>query len=115
MRDSLSGANNALIRYVGLGTSNTAPAATDTKLGAENMRKAVTSYANGLTGEIVVTMYLTASEAIGLAIAEVGFFGGSAATSAINTGILIARGLYSHTKASGEALEFRFDLTAIQG
>lgn len=112
LRDGMSGANNPLVTYVALGTSSTAPAATDTQLGAESYRKAVTSYSNGAShGEIKVNMYLGPGDDVGDTIAEIGFFGGSTATSAANTGVLLAHGLYSHTKLSTESIQFVLDFT----
>jgi hypothetical protein len=111
LRDGMSGANNPLITYVALGTSNTSPTVNDTKLGAETFRKAVTSYANGVsTGELLVNMYLSPSDDIGDAIAEVGFFAGNSASSLANSGVLVARGLYSHTKLSTESITFQLDV-----
>ena len=66
LRDALDGANNAKITYVALGTSSTAPAVTDTLLGAETFRKAVSTYTNGAsTGEILVSMYLGPNDDVG--------------------------------------------------
>jgi hypothetical protein len=112
LRNGMSGADTPLITYVALGTSNTAPSASDTKLGAESFRKAVTSYTNGAShGEILINMYLGPGDDIGDSIAEIGFFGGGSATSAANTGILLAHGLYSHTKLSTESIQFVLDFT----
>src|SRR5438094_211769 len=110
-RDAEAGAANAQIKYVALGTGNTTPAATDTKLVSEVYRKAVSSRANGTNGELITSLYLGAGDANGIVIAEVGIFGGSSATSQLNTGVLIARGLYSHTKSSGESIQIDFDHT----
>lgn len=110
LRDGLKGTNNSLIKYVSLGTSSTAPTVNDTKLGAETFRKAVTSYTNGSTGEVLITMYLSPGEIVGTNIAEVGFFGGNTASSAFNTGVLLARGLYSHTHTNVESIQFTLDI-----
>lgn len=111
IRDGLGGLNNALIKYVAFGTSSTSPTVNDTKLGAEVFRKAVTTYTPGATGEILISMYLSPGESVGTAIAEVGFFGGNAASSSANTGVLLARGLYSHTHTNVESIQFTLDLT----
>ncbi len=111
IRDSLSGANNALITYVALGTSSTGPTANDTRLGSEIFRKAVTSYTNGASiGEILINMYLAPGETVGTGIQEVGFFGANA-TGAANSGVMLARGLYAHTKSNVESISFQLDLT----
>jgi hypothetical protein len=112
LRDGTDGANNPKITYVAIGTSSTAPTVTDTKLGAETFRKKISSYANGASvGEILVNGYLNASDAVGTAIAEVGFFGGNTASATPNSGILVAHGLYSHTKLSTEGIQLQLDLT----
>lgn len=111
LRAGRSGSDNPKVTYVALGTSNIAPSASDTKLGAEVFRKKISSYANGGTGEILANGYIAPTEAVGVVIAEVGFFGGNSATSTANSGILIARGLYSHTKTGTESLTLQFDET----
>lgn len=112
LRDGTSGANNAKITYVALGTSSTAPAVTDTLLGAETFRKAVSTYTNGTTGEILVSMYLGPNDDIGGNIQEVGFFGGNTASASPNTGVLLAHGLYAHNPKTGiESITFTLDLT----
>lgn len=111
-RDGSSGANNPKITYVALGTGTNAPTIGDTQLQTEVFRKAVTSYTNGGTGEVIVSMYLGPNDAIGADIEEVGFFGGNAATSALNSGILLARGLWSHNPKTGvESIVFQIDET----
>lgn len=114
-RNGTGGADNPLISYVALGTSNTAPTVNDHQLGNEVLRKAVTSYVDGITGEITVVMYLADGEGVGLTIAEIGFFGGRTATASPNTGILFAHGLYSLTgKTDLEAVQFQLDLKIVQ-
>ncbi len=110
LRDGESGAQNPRITYVALGTDSTAPAIGNTQLGAEVFRKQVTSYTNGANGEVVISMYLSPSDLIGISVAEVGFFGGNA-TKTANSGTLLARGLYSHTKTNVESIQFGLDFT----
>lgn len=113
IRDGLSGANLPRIFYVGLGTSTTAPAATDTQLGNEVFRKAVTSTTNGASpGEVLINMYLAPGDAIGYNIQEVGFFGGNTANGGFNSGVLLAHGLYAHNpKQITESIQFTLDFT----
>ena len=112
LRDGASGNNNSKVTYVAVGTSNTSPTVNDHQLGAEVFRKKITSYTNGASnGEILVTGYLNAADAVGVVIAEVGFFGGNSASSSANSGVLVARGLYSHTKLSTEGIQLQLDLT----
>ncbi len=109
LRDSLKGATNPLVKYVALGSSSTAPTTGDIKLGAEIWRKAVTSYVNGITGELIVNMYLSQTDLAGTTVAEIGFFGGSGANTNPNTGVLLAHGLYAHTHGV-ESITFSLDL-----
>ncbi len=113
LRNGMEGTDSPLIAYVALGTSSTAPTANDHTLGNEVFRKAVTSYANGANpGEILISMYLSPNDAVGDNIQEVGFFGGSSATSAANTGVLLAHGLYAHNpKTNTESITFQLDFT----
>jgi hypothetical protein len=111
IRDGMKGADNSLISYVALGTGNTSPTTSDTSLQTEVFRKAVTSYVNGSTGEITIILYIAPNDAIGVVIAEIGFFGGNSASSAANSGVLLARGLYSHTKTNLESIQAQIDFT----
>jgi hypothetical protein len=110
LRDGQSGANNALIKYIAFGTGSAAPTIGDTKLVAETFRKAITSFSNGAsTGELLSNMYLSPADAVSYSISEVGIFGGSSASSALNSGVLIARGLFTHTHVATESIIFTYD------
>lgn len=112
IRDAMKGTQSGAITYIALGTSNTAPMANDTKLGLEVFRKAISSSTNGVAaGESLIAAIIATGEAVGVVIAEIGFFGGSTATGSANTGVLVAHGLYSHTKLNTETLNFTLDLT----
>ena len=112
LRDSMRGVlSNTQILYVAVGTGSTAPAATDTQLQTEVFRKALTSSANGAAaGEGIFTLYLSPQDVVGTAIAEVGWFAGSSASGTANSGVLIARVLYSHTKTANESVNDVLDL-----
>ena len=92
------------IKFVALGSDNTAPDTADTTLGTETFRKAVTSQVAGGTGVTVTNLYVAPEEAVGT-IEEIGFFCGSAATSTTDTGVLFARVLYSRTKTAVESIQ----------
>lgn len=88
---------DAEIKYVALGTSNVAPAATDTKLGNEVFRKQVTKQEFPATGQVQTTCYIAPYEG-NYAIQEIGWFAGAGATAAKDSGVLVARVLYARTK-----------------
>lgn len=102
---------NANFAYpVGTGLVNT-PAATDTQLQNEIFRKAVTSVANGgATGEALITVYLAPGDE-NAQLQEVGWFAGAGATGSPNTGVLLARGVYSHNHTGLESIQFTLDST----
>lgn len=114
-----AGTDTCRITYCAVGTKNTALTAGDTQLGAESTvsgsRKSIanngTAVAGTNPGEVIVTITFQAPDASNVNIQEVGFFGGNAAGTGANTGVLIARALYSHTKAATEQLTLTFDLT----
>ena len=109
MRDSWGGLQSPIITYIAVGSSNTAPTAGDTQLNAETFRKKVVSYTQGANGELLVSAYLSPTDAVGLDIEEVGVFAG-AATSSANTGVLVAHGLYSHNpKLNTESIQITLD------
>jgi hypothetical protein len=104
-RDVLGGyVTDGKIRYVGVGTSSTAPAAGQTQLVAESFRKIATSYDNTIgPGQNKTTHYLAPGEA-NVNIQELGWFASPSAGAGANTGVMIARTLYSHNKNSGESI-----------
>lgn len=113
IRDALAGLASPKITYVAVGAGTTPPAATDTQLQNEFFRKPVTTYTNGTNpGEIIIALYLAPGDAVGQNVQEFGFFGGSA-TSAFNTGTLLARGLYAHpSKENSVSIQFVLDFTS---
>lgn len=112
MRDARRGlVTNLAIAYVAIGTSSTAPTAADTQLGAEVFRKALTSTSAPSTGTGTFTLYLAPGDAVSVGINEVGWFAGSGASGTANSGVMIARGLYAHTKLASESIQVDFTLS----
>jgi hypothetical protein len=112
-RDALLSISDARVTYVAVGTNNTAPAASDTALGSESFRKAMTGAVAGVSaGEADFTMYLSPQDAVGVSIAEVGFYGGASASATPGSGVLVARGLFAlgHAKTANESLVVTFTL-----
>ncbi len=105
VRDALdTAAFDAEIKRVALGTDNTAPALTDTQLGTEVFRKVVTSTSTPAVGQLNTVWYIAPAEAVA-AIEEIGWFAGAAAGAGANSGILVARVLYSHNKTALESIQ----------
>jgi hypothetical protein len=104
---------NIDIRYLGLGTDNTAVAVGDTLLGSEYYRSFY--IARGLTapptyGEIVTDFYITSGEG-NTTIEELGIFGGNTANASVDTGTLISHVLWNYTKTSAVELLIRYTVT----
>jgi len=113
LRDANSGATNPKVFYIALGDDATAVSTSHTKLINERFRKAITTYATGATGIITAQIYVEPTEAVGITVREVGVFVGSTASSAANTGIMLARMLYSpeHTKLGTENMVIPVQIT----
>ena len=109
-RDALKGdVTDCEIKYVGLGNDATAPANNQTTLVAEQFRKIVTSQnVDPVTpGKLYTEVYIADTEANAFKCEEVAWFAGSAASATVDTGIMIARVLYSRQKSSTESWTFR--------
>jgi hypothetical protein len=109
-RDALKGdVTDCEIKYVGLGNDATAPANADTKLVAEQFRKIVTSQnVDPVTaGKLYTEVYIADTEANAFKTEEVAWFAGATASATVDTGICIARVLYSRQKSSTESWTFR--------
>ena len=117
-RDALKGTiTDMQIKYVALGNGATAPANADTQLVAEQFRKVVTS-ANVdpvTAGKLYTELYVADTEGNAFKCEEIGWFAGVGATATVNTGICIARALYSRQKASTESWTLRRTDTISRG
>jgi hypothetical protein len=91
------------IKYLALGTSNTPITDTDTTLGNEIFRTAITEQNEVSLGTLRTEFVILDTEAVGL-IKEIGLFGGSTATASANSGTLISRILWSKNKTNNEEL-----------
>lgn len=97
---------NLQIRYLAVGTGTNAVTGTETQLQTEVYRTPVTTTNNPSNGVLYTTFNILETEYVGQ-IEEVGIFCGTSATPTANTGILLARLLWSHNKTSGEKINFR--------
>ena len=106
LAESLRNASlDAEIKFISIGSDNTAPSSGDTTLGNETFRKAVTSQtAGGSVGVTITNLYVAPEEAVGT-IEEIGFFSGSSASATTDSGTLFARVLYSRTKTAVESIQ----------
>ena len=108
-RDGLAGDVADLeVKAMTIGDDSTAPALGDTILGNETFRKARTSQSKPSTGVVIYVQYIAPAEAVGT-IEELGWVAGAAVNTASpagkDTGIMIARVLYSRTKTNLESLQ----------
>lgn len=97
------------IKYVALGAGNTPPSPSDTKLEDERFRKPVSRQLPLGTGGTQTIAYIAPHEANDFVIQEIGVFAGPDATDEPNTGVLIARALYSRQKTPLESLQITRD------
>lgn len=97
------GTTDGLIRYMAVGTDDIAPANGDTKLGSEFFRKQITKQTFAAPGTVESQTYLSPADAVG-SIREIGWFAGTGATAAVDSGVMIARVLYSHDKTALESI-----------
>ncbi|MTI82579.1 MAG: hypothetical protein FH756_01510 [Firmicutes bacterium] len=117
-RDFLLGnISDGEIKYVVLGNSATVPADSDALLGAEQFRKQVTFQAadQATTGKLYTELYIADTEANGFKTEEIGWFAGASATGTANSGIMIARVLYSRQKTNLESWTIRRTDTIARG
>ena len=117
-RDALAGdwgnILDAKIKHIAIGDDNTAPAVTDTTLGNEVFRVAITDEDVSVTAQYTSIFYLPPNEPVGLlplGIEELGWFAGTGSNdwgggAGKDTGTLIARVLWPHTKTAVESIQF---------
>jgi hypothetical protein len=111
-RDSVSGSSDPTITYFALGSNSTSPTVSDHALGNETFRKSITGWSATTDGVILINVYVGPNDAVGLDIEEVGVFGGDSASSDANTGVMIGRGLWSHSnKLNTESFQLQLTLT----
>lgn len=110
LRDILRGTiADGKIKYVALGNGAAAPSNADTQLVAEQFRKIVTIQdVDPVTaGKLYTELYISDTESNAFRCEEISWFAGAAASVTINTGICIARILYSRQKSSVESWTIR--------
>ncbi len=109
VRDGLFGdVSDFEVKALTIGDDATAPTIADTVLGNETFRKARTSQSKPADGQVQYFQYISPSEAVGT-IEELGWVAGAAVNTASpagkDTGIMIARVLYSRNKTALESLQ----------
>ena len=117
-RDILKGTiTDGKIKYVALGNGAAAPANANTQLGVEQFRKIVTSQnVDPVTaGKLYTELYIADTEANAFKTEEIGWFAGIGATATVDTGICIARILYSRQKTAIESWTIRRTDTISRG
>lgn len=94
------------IKYIALGKDNGTIlplSPSNTKLGNEVERKVFTKIETDGTGRVKRTVNINSAEG-NFHIKEIGIFAGSTATSALNSGILVARVFYDRDKDELESI-----------
>lgn len=104
-RDAILGNESFLIAQVGLGAGPDAPVVGDVALGDERVRADILAREQIGSDTALTTAYVAPGIANDFIIKELGWFGGSLATEVIDTGVLISRILYDHTKTSLESIQ----------
>jgi len=94
--------NDYEMGYLAFGTSATSITDADTQLSAEVFRTPVVAINKIDVGRVQSTFFLADTEAL-FNIKEIGFFCGSAATGAANTGRMLSRILWNRDRTSGAA------------
>lgn len=109
VRDLLKGdITDGKVKYVALGSGNTAPAGGQTALVSEQFRKAIASHSDGASpGQAASDGLISDAEANSFRCEEIGWFAGEGATAAPNSGIMVARVLYSRQKNALESWTIR--------
>ena len=106
IRDGLKGdISDIELKYLALGTDNTAVDDTNTQLGAEGYRTAFISQTAPQTGQLQSTALVLDTEAV-INIREIGIFAGVGATGTANSGIMVSRILWSRDKTNLESIQF---------
>ena len=100
----ISGLNDIYIKYLAWGDGDTAVNVSQGYLSSETGRKQITSAAATGSGKVEIITIINNDEAVGT-IEELGWFAGTAATATANTGVMVARVLYSRTKTNLESLQ----------
>ena len=93
------------IKYLALGTSNTANTNALTQLGNEIFRTQFVDQDKVDIGELRTIFTVLDSEAVAQ-IEEIGIFCGSSATSSANSGLMLSRILWSRNKTNTEEIQF---------
>jgi len=105
LRDLISGAiTDGEIKYIALGDSDTTPAINQHTLGNEKFKKLITSQTNQTgIGILLTTVFISDSEANDFKTEEIAWFAGISASETIDSGIMVARVLYSRQKNNLES------------
>ncbi len=107
IRDVLKGdVTDGQIKYIAWGDDGTANPSpnTMTALGNELGRHAVTGRSSGGIGVLQTIIYLAPEDAVE-DIEEIGFFAGEDASSTPDSGVMVARFLYSKSKPETQSLQ----------
>ena len=105
LRDAMKGdVGDTQVKYLAWGDDATAPTTSDIALGNEEGRRQITSRTATSIGVLSQTTIIASTEGNNQ-IEELGFFAGVGATITTDSGVLLARVLYSHLKTNQESIQ----------
>ena len=102
------------VTYLAIGTSATAPLVSDTLLGTEHGRKAVALPVYRVSNRLQFKGYFPSADC-NVFVKEVGLFGHSTATAAINTGELFNHAALSKDNSGGSPVDLTFYIVVVIG
>lgn len=102
--------DSPLFNYIAVGTGTTAPAITDTQMETETARKLQTSRTNDGKIASVATTF-NAGDISPSTLREVGLFCGNAATTTVDTGVLVSRAAINLTVTALDAVFIDWRIT----
>ena len=105
IRDRLAGTSSLYVTHLAVGTSATAASAAQTTLVAEVFRNSLTETIGSTTKQVQYKYYLSASEANGNTLREIGLF------TAASGGTMVARAVLASTIAKNSSTTVTFSWT----
>lgn len=115
--ETIGTSRKGVVRYMGIGTDDTAAVEGDTLLGAESNRSPILPDETIQVTSITTKFYARFGAGYGLTIKEAGLFTGDGAGSAVDTGALLARTVFGTpiTKTTDEVVVLEWSVSLNNG